>query len=231
MCDECGCEERNRVVEVGEDILKENLRYAAHNRQHLDEHGVFSVELISAPGSGKTSLIEALSDHLAGVGMAVIEGDIETARDAERIRAKGIPAFQLTTGGACHLDARLVHGAFHHLPLNGVRLLFIENVGNLVCPAAFQLGAHQRWVILSVPEGDDKPAKYPRAFREASVFILNKTDLLSHMEFDLERVKSEALSLNPYLRFFAVSARTGQGIPELAEYTKGLLKPLPSAGA
>ncbi|MGB9589627.1 MAG: hydrogenase nickel incorporation protein HypB [candidate division WOR-3 bacterium] len=220
MCEECGCEEGNQVVDVGEDILKENLRYAAHNREHLDEHGVFSVELISAPGSGKTSLIEALSDHLKDIGMAVIEGDIETARDAERIRAKGIPAFQLTTGGACHLDARLVHGAFHHLPLDGVKLLFIENVGNLVCPAAFRLGAHQRWVILSVPEGDDKPAKYPRAFREASVFIINKTDLLPHMEFDLERVKNEALSLNPYLRFFAVSARTGEGMPDLAAYLR-----------
>jgi hydrogenase nickel incorporation protein HypB len=224
MCEECGCEEGNKVVEVGEDILKENLRYAAHNREHLDEHGVFSVELISAPGSGKTSLIEALSDHLAGVGMAVIEGDIETARDAERIKARGIPAFQLTTGGACHLDARLVHAAFHHLPLDNVKILFIENVGNLVCPAAFRLGAHQRWVILSVPEGDDKPAKYPRAFREASVFIVNKADLLPYMEFDLERVKNEALSLNPYLRFFAVSARTGQGIADLAEYIKGFLK-------
>ena len=224
MCEECGCEEGNQVVDVGEDILKENLRYATHNREHLDEHGVFSVELISAPGSGKTSLIEALTDHLKGLGMAVIEGDIETARDAERIRAKGVPAFQLTTGGACHLDARLVHGAFHHLPLDGLKLLFIENVGNLVCPAAFRLGAHQRWVILSVPEGDDKPAKYPRAFREASVFIVNKIDLLPHMEFNLDRVKGEALSLNPYLRFFGVSAKTGEGIPDIAEYLRGLLK-------
>ncbi|MEO0192951.1 MAG: hydrogenase nickel incorporation protein HypB, partial [candidate division WOR-3 bacterium] len=198
MCEECGCSEGNEVVEVGEDILKENLRFAGHNREHLDEHGVFSVELISAPGSGKTSLIEALSENLRGIGIAVIEGDIETERDAERIRAKGIPAFQLTTGGACHLDARLVHGALHHLNLDGVKLLFIENVGNLVCPAAFRLGAHQRWVILSVPEGDDKPAKYPRAFREASAFILNKLDLLPHFEFDPERVKREALSLNPY---------------------------------
>ncbi|MEO0180690.1 MAG: hydrogenase nickel incorporation protein HypB [candidate division WOR-3 bacterium] len=224
MCEECGCSEGNEVVEVGEDILKENLRFAGHNREHLDEHGVFSVELISAPGSGKTSLIEALSERLRGIGIAVIEGDIETERDAERIRAKGIPAFQLTTGGACHLDARLVHGALHHLNLDGVKLLFIENVGNLVCPAAFRLGAHQRWVILSVPEGDDKPAKYPRAFREASAFILNKIDLLPHFEFDPERVKREALSLNPYLRCFSVSARTGEGIPELAEYLMSLLR-------
>ncbi|MEO0141607.1 MAG: hydrogenase nickel incorporation protein HypB [candidate division WOR-3 bacterium] len=224
MCEECGCSEGNEVVEVGEDILKENLRFAGHNREHLDEHGVFSVELISAPGSGKTSLIEALSENLRGIGIAVIEGDIETERDAERIRAKGIPAFQLTTGGACHLDARLVHGALHHLNLDGVKLLFIENVGNLVCPAAFRLGAHQRWVILSVPEGDDKPAKYPRAFREASAFILNKLDLLPHFEFDPERVKREALSLNPYLRCFSVSARTGEGIPELAEYLMSLLR-------
>ena len=224
MCEECGCGEGNQVVDVGEDILRENLKFAAHNREHLDEHGVFSVELISAPGSGKTSLIEALSDHLGGIGIAVIEGDIETARDAERIRAKGIPAFQLTTGGACHLDARLVHGALHHLSLDGVKLLFIENVGNLVCPAAFRLGAHQRWVILSVPEGDDKPAKYPRAFREATVFIVNKADLLPHMEFDLGRVNQEALSLNPYLKAFTVSAKTGEGIPELAEYLRSSLK-------
>lgn len=222
MCEECGCQEGNQMVDVGEDILKENLKYAAHNREHLDKHGVFSVELISAPGSGKTSLIEALADHLGGLGMAVIEGDIETERDADRIRAKGIPAFQLTTGGACHLDARLVHGALHHLTLDDVKLFFIENVGNLVCPAAFRLGAHQRWVVLSVPEGDDKPAKYPRAFREASAFIVNKIDLLPHMEFDLGRVSQEALSLNPYLKVFAVSARTGEGIPELVEYLRGL---------
>jgi len=225
MCEECGCDEANDLeVEVGADLLGQNLKYAGHNREHIQNHGVFAVELLSSPGSGKTSLIEAFIDAMPGLRMAVIEGDIETQRDAERIRAKGVQAFQLTTGGACHLDARLVHGALHHIDLDAADVLFIENVGNLVCPAAFVLGAHQRWVILSVPEGDDKPAKYPRVFRESSVFILNKIDLLPYMKFDQERVRAEAFSLNPYLKFFAVSATLGQGVPELADYLRDLAK-------
>ncbi len=221
MCEECGCGEANEVeVEVEQDILSENNRYAAHNREHLDKHGVFCVELLSSPGSGKTTLLEAVIGSDPGLNISVVEGDIETQRDAERVRAAGADAFQLTTGGACHLDAKLVHGAFHHIDLEKTDLLFIENVGNLVCPAAFKLGAHQRWVLLSVPEGDDKPGKYPRAFREASVLVITKTDLIEHMDFDPDKAEREALSLNPYLKVFRVSAKTGQGIPELVQYLK-----------
>ncbi len=222
MCKECGCGEEVEV-QVERPILDANEQAAQHNREHLDEHGVYAVELLGSPGAGKTTLLEALIDRL-DVPIAVIEGDIETQRDAERIRAKGVPAFQLTTGGACHLDARLVHGALHHIDLEKTKLLFIENVGNLVCPASFRLGAHERWVLLSTPEGDDKPAKYPKAFREASVLVITKMDLAEAMGFDPERVKQEALSLNPYLKIFLTSAKTGEGIEELAEYLRGKLR-------
>ena len=221
MCEDCGCDDANQVeVQVEKDILSENNRFAKHNREHLEKHGVFCVELLSSPGSGKTSLLEAIIKSQPGLRISVIEGDIETQRDADRIRKAGAEAFQLTTGGACHLDAKLVHGALHHINLDETDILFVENVGNLVCPAAFLLGAHQRWVLLSVPEGDDKPGKYPRAFREASVLILSKMDLVQHMDFDPDRAEREALSLNPYLKVFRVSAKTGQGIDQLLSYLK-----------
>jgi len=201
MCDTCGCNVTHgnahlahekdahgrSAVTVLKDLLSENDRAAAHNRAHFDAHGVLAVNLMSAPGAGKTALLEATIEALEGeLRLAVIEGDLETENDANRIRAKGVPAYQITTGTACHLDAHMVHGALHHMALDDADILFVENVGNLVCPAAFDLGQHRNVVLLSVPEGDDKPAKYPVMFRAADLVLLTKADLLPVLD-DFER--------------------------------------------
>ena len=185
MCDTCGCNvtpgnehlvrgegkhaltaEGKLAVEVLESLLSENDREAVHNRAHFDEHGVLAVNLMSSPGAGKTTLLERTIDLLKDkCRMAVIEGDLETETDAERLRARGVPAIQITTGSACHLDAHMIHSALHKLRLSELDLLFIENVGNLVCPASFDLGHHLNVTLLSVTEGDDKPAKYPEIGR------------------------------------------------------------------
>ncbi len=181
-----------QTVQVLQRLLAANDEAAAHNRAHLDAHGILAVNLMSSPGAGKTALLEATIDALAGrVRIGVIEGDLETENDAVRIRAHGVPAVQITTGTACHLDAHLVHRALHHLPLDDIELLFIENVGNLVCPAAFELGTHRNVVLLSVTEGDDKPSKYPVMFRAADLVMLSKTDLLPLLE-DFEPRRAEA---------------------------------------
>jgi hydrogenase nickel incorporation protein HypB len=174
------------VIEVLQDLLAANDRVAMHNREHFDEHGVLAINLMSSPGAGKTALLEATIVALGDrYRIAVIEGDPETDNDAARIRAHGVPALQITTGTACHLDAHLVHGALHDLPLAGLDLLFIENVGNLVCPASFDLGQHRNVILLSVTEGDDKPAKYPVMFRAADLVVLSKADLLEVLgDFD-----------------------------------------------
>jgi hydrogenase nickel incorporation protein HypB len=187
MCRNCGCsltpESPSRVVEVIQDLLAENDRIAAHNRAHFDEHDVLAINVMSAPGAGKTALLEAtivaLKDRWR---IAVIEGDLATDNDAVRIRSHGVPAVQITTGAACHLDAQRVHEALHELPLPELDLLFIENVGNLVCPATFDLGQHRNVTLLSVTEGDDKPAKYPVIFRASDLVVLTKTDLLEVMD-------------------------------------------------
>src|ERR1700722_10645115 len=171
------------VVDVVQDLLAANDVTAAHNRQHFDDHGVLAINLMSSPGSGKTALLEATIHALkARYRIAVIEGDLETENDAERIRACGVAALQITTGTACHLDASLVHQALHSLPLAEVDLLFIENVGNLVCPARFALGHHLNVTLLSVTEGDDKPAKYPVIFRASDLVVLSKADLLDVLD-------------------------------------------------
>jgi hydrogenase nickel incorporation protein HypB len=177
------------VVDLLQDLLAENDRTAVHNRAHLDRHGVLAVNLMSSPGAGKTALLEATIARLKGrYRIAVIEGDLETDNDARRIRAQGVPAVQITTGSACHLDAALVHAALHDLPLDELDLLFIENVGNLVCPAGFDLGQHDNVTLLSVTEGDDKPAKYPVIFRVSDLVLLTKTDLLGVLDdFDPAR--------------------------------------------
>jgi hydrogenase nickel incorporation protein HypB len=177
------------TIEVITAILDENDRVAAHNRAHFDGRGVLALNLMSSPGAGKTSLLEATIRALDGrLKVAVIEGDLATENDAARIRACGVPAVQITTGSACHLDAQMVHDALHGLPLAGLDVLFIENVGNLVCPASFDLGQHRNVTLLSVPEGDDKPAKYPVMFRAADLALITKTDLLAYItEFSVER--------------------------------------------
>lgn len=181
-------------------LLDANDREAAHNREHLDDHGVLAINLMSSPGSGKTRLLEATIDALAGrLRVAVIEGDLETENDARRIRAKGVPAVQITTGTACHLDAHMVHRALHGLDLSALDILFIENVGNLVCPASFDLGHHLNVTLLSVTEGADKPAKYPVMFRAADLLLLTKADLLRVLDdFDPQAARGHFRALaNP----------------------------------
>lgn len=195
MCGTCGCNitpgntELNRAhhspetVDVLQNLLAANDEAARHNREHFDAHGVLAINLMSSPGAGKTALLEATIAELKdSYRIAVIEGDLETDNDAARIRAQGVEAVQITTGTACHLDAHLVHRALHQLPLAGLDLLFIENVGNLVCPASFDLGQHLNVTLLSVTEGDDKPAKYPVIFRASDLVVLSKTDLLEVMD-------------------------------------------------
>lgn len=205
-------------VLVLKDILGTNNEVAAEIRRELRSRGILCVNLLSSPGSGKTALLEALADRLGtAYRMAVIEGDIETERDAERIRAKGVPAWQITTGGACHLEAKMVGKVLPGVPA-AIDFLFIENVGNLVCPAGFDLGESLRCVLLSSPEGDDKPGKYPQAFLTADILLLTKSDLIPFLPFDPDRAAAEALAMNPRLRVFRVSALKGEGMDELAAF-------------
>jgi hydrogenase nickel incorporation protein HypB len=220
MCKECGCDAQvvtpnlSKRIEVIENLLSANDKRALHNREHFDAHGVTAINLMSSPGSGKTSLLEATIDALAGeMRIAVIEGDLETENDALRIRRHGVPAVQITTGMACHLDAGMVHDALHDLALDDIDLLFIENVGNLVCPAGFALGQHADVVLLSVTEGDDKPAKYPVIFRQAHRVLITKSDLLAHIDdFDPERASKAIHTLADGLPIDVVSAKTGAGM-------------------
>jgi hydrogenase nickel incorporation protein HypB len=210
-------------VLVLRDLLGTNKKIAAGIRGELERRGILCVNLLSSPGSGKTSLLESLAERLKGrFRLAVIEGDIETERDAERIRSKGIPAWQITTGGACHLEAKMVGRVLADVP-GDIDFLFIENVGNLVCPAGYDLGEGLRCVLLSAPEGDDKPAKYPQAFLTADVLILTKSDLFPHLPFDPAKAAGEALAINPRLKIFRVSALHGQGMDELAGFFVGTL--------
>src|SRR5580692_2228022 len=203
MCQTCGCAltpeagQTGVAIEVLQDLLAANNQVAAHNRRHFDHHGVLAINLMSSPGAGKTALLEATIATLRGrYRIAVIEGDLETDNDAVRIRSHGVPALQITTGTACHLDATLVHQALHEFPLEGIDLLFIENVGNLVCPASFDLGQHRNVTLLSVTEGDDKPAKYPVIFRASDLVVLSKADLLDVLEdFDPARAAASLRAL------------------------------------
>jgi hydrogenase nickel incorporation protein HypB len=228
MCDTCGCSitpgNRHLVeaggkldhardgrasVEVLTSLLAENDAMARHNRKSLERNGVLAINLMSSPGSGKTALLEATIEALAGkYRLAVIEGDLATENDAERIRRKGVPAVQITTGQACHLDAHMVHDALHRLDLTAIDILFIENVGNLVCPASFDLGHHVNVTLLSVTEGDDKPAKYPVMFRHADVVLLSKADLLGVIDdFEVERATRHVRELANAAPVLTVSAR------------------------
>ena len=218
MCTTCGCGIAHRhepmTVTVLRDLLAENDQQAAHNREHFDEHGVLAINLMSSPGAGKTALLETTIATLKGeYAVGVIVGDLETENDAVRIRAQGVPAVQITTGQACHLDAHLVHRALHELPLAGFDIVFIENVGNLVCPASFELGQHRNVTLLSVTEGHDKPAKYPVMFRAADLVLLTKTDLLPHLDDFRPELAEQALrSLASHAPMFALSAQTGAGM-------------------
>jgi hydrogenase nickel incorporation protein HypB len=200
-------------------LLDANRAQAEENRLHLMEHQVLAVNLMSSPGSGKTSLIEAVARRAGSrLRMGVIEGDLATDRDAARIAAAGLPVEQITTGSTCHLDAPMVHRALHALPLEKLDLLFVENVGNLVCPGLYDLGCHLNGVLLSVTEGDDKVAKYPVVFRQAQFFCLTKTDLQPLVEFDPARPRREAQALKGDLKWFALSAKSGEGIDPFLAY-------------
>ncbi len=220
-----------RELLILKDILGTNKRIAAEIRATLREKGILAVNLMSSPGSGKTTLLEALAGRLKGrYRMAVIEGDIETERDAERIRARGIPAWQITTGGACHLEAKMIGRVLAEVPAD-LDFLFVENVGNLVCPASYDLGESLRFVLLSSPEGDDKPKKYPEAFLTSQVLVLTKSDLIPYLPFDAALARREALEINPRLEVFAVSALNGEGMDAVEAFLIGELEKLRSAHA
>lgn len=207
------------VVTVERKVLAKNDEIAAQNRERLAQHGVFAVNLVSSPGSGKTSILERTLEFLKGkMRMAVIEGDVQTDLDAQRVARFGVPVVQIVTNGACHLEAKLVQDALERLSLTGVQLLFIENVGNLVCPSAYDLGEAMKIVVVSTTEGDDKPLKYPAMFRVASALIINKTDLLPYLSCDVEILKRNALSINPLLKVFFTSCTSGEGIPAWGEW-------------
>jgi hydrogenase nickel incorporation protein HypB len=209
-----------RRVQIEQDILSRNNAYAHENRQHLAGHGIFALNLVSGPGSGKTTLLCKTITMLGGLPVAVIEGDQQTSQDAERIRATGAPAVQINTGKGCHLDAHMVGHAMSRLALKDDSLLMIENVGNLVCPAAFDLGEAHKVVILSVTEGEDKPIKYPDMFRAASLMLLNKIDLLPHLDFDVEAALGYARRVNPQIRVIQLSATRGEGMDEWLQFLR-----------
>ncbi len=231
MCDTCGCGDHEIVsVDVHESLLGANDRRAGHNREHLRADGILALNLMGSPGCGKTALLEATARCWGGERrLAAMSGDLATDRDAERLRAAGIPSVGITTGSACHLDARMVHEALHHLPTEGLDLLFIENVGNLVCPAIYDLGQERNVVMVSVTEGEDKPLKYPVMFRKADLVILTKTDLLPALpDFRADLLRENLAHVMPEPRCIALSARSGEGMDAwLAwlEAVRGALSP------
>jgi hydrogenase nickel incorporation protein HypB len=209
------------MVRIEQDILGKNNEYAAANRRWFADHAILALNLVSSPGSGKTALLTRTLEAIKGeLPAAVIEGDQQTANDAERIRETGVKALQINTGKGCHLDAHMVGHALEALKPADGSLLFIENVGNLVCPAAFDLGEAHKVVILSVTEGEDKPLKYPDMFHAADLMLLNKTDLLPYLEFDVERCVEYARRVNPRIRVLRVSARSGAGMEDWYQWLR-----------
>lgn len=210
-----------RMVKIEQDILAKNNQYAASNRRYFSEHGIFALNLVSSPGSGKTSLLTKTIEQLkTELSLSVIEGDQQTANDAERIRATGVKALQINTGKGCHLDAHMIGHALQGLAPETGSVLFIENVGNLVCPAAFDLGEAHKVAILSVTEGEDKPIKYPDMFHAADLMILNKIDLLPYLDFDVERCIDYARRVNPRIKVLQLSAKTGVGMAAWLQWIK-----------
>jgi hydrogenase nickel incorporation protein HypB len=210
-------------VKVVTRILEANDRIAEENRKRFQEAGLYVVNLMGAPGAGKTSLLERTIRELKPrLRMGVIEGDIVGTDDAERISALDVPVVQINTGGACHLDANMISEVLDELPLRDLDLLIIENVGNLVCPAEFKVGEDMKMMVLSVAEGHDKPLKYPLMFQESSALVINKIDLLPYMNTDINKVRSDSLALNPKLKIFEVSCANGAGIDTWAQWLSGL---------
>lgn len=247
MCDTCGCnithgneslirpggklqktESGKEAVTVLHSLLHENDHTAKHNRNHFDQHNVLAINLMSSPGAGKTALLEATIQQLrqqldlkpdSAIKIAVIEGDLETENDAERIRKLGVKAIQIATGSACHLDAHMIHQALHNLDLSEFDIVFIENVGNLVCPASFDLGQHLNVTLLSVPEGDDKPAKYPVMFRTSDLVLISKCDLLPILDdFKPEKAKSYLRDIASTAPVMELSSKDKSGMPQWLEW-------------
>ncbi len=212
-------------VSVVEQILSANDQLAAANRARLDEAGVFAINLMASPGAGKTSLITRTVEALTGeLRIGAVDGDIATTLDADRIAALGVPAVQVNTGGACHLDAAMLQSALPQLPLDQLDLLIVENVGNLVCPATFTLGVHRNVLIASVPEGDDKPYKYPVMYRGVDALVLNKVDVLAAFDFDVDYFRRGVEALNAGLAFFPLSCKTGEGLTAWLDWVRDEVK-------
>jgi hydrogenase nickel incorporation protein HypB len=204
-----------KILTIKEDILGANTENAKGNQELVDKHHILMINITSSPGAGKTSLIMQTIGRLKEKArMAVIEGDIASSIDADKVSGEGIPAIQINTAGACHLDANMIRKALDNLDLDHTDLIVIENVGNLICPAEFALGAHKQVLILSVPEGDDKPHKYPLMFTQADVILINKTDVLPHFDFNMSAFSKAVSGLNPAAAVYPISAKTGEGLEQ-----------------
>jgi hydrogenase nickel incorporation protein HypB len=212
-------------IKVLQDILSANDGIARRNQDRLDKHGILTINVMSSPGAGKTSLIlQTISNLKQKTRIAVIEGDIASSLDADKVHKQGVEVVQINTAGGCHLDANMTESALNNLPLGDIDLLLIENVGNLVCPAEFALGEHKRVMLLSLPEGDDKPYKYPLMFTEADVVLINKIDLLPYLEFDIPAFHKAVSGLNPKVKIFQVSCKTGEGLEDWLSWLQDEIK-------
>jgi hydrogenase nickel incorporation protein HypB len=210
-----------KILTIEQDLLSKNKLVAERNRGYFEAKNIFCINLVSSPGSGKTSLLEkTISALKEKINFYVIEGDQQTANDAKRIEATGVPVVQINTGNGCHLDASMINTAMKKLEIKENSLLIIENVGNLVCPSMFDLGERKRVVIISVTEGDDKPLKYPNMFQSSDICLINKTDLLPYVDFDINKVKENALKVNHHLEIFEVSVKTGEGLEDWYNWLK-----------
>jgi hydrogenase nickel incorporation protein HypB len=208
-------------ISVVRDILEANDRIAQQNRDLFNENRLLVINLMSSPGAGKTSLLErSISALKEDLSIGVIEGDIQSSQDAERIAQTGVPVVQINTGGACHLDGNMIRDTFGEFSFKELDLLVVENVGNLVCPAEFKVGEDFKAMILSVTEGDDKPAKYPLMFHESSVLLINKTDLLPYVDCSVDKIKEDALKINPDLAIFEISCKTGEGLEDWYDWIR-----------
>jgi len=216
-------------VSVVRNVLEANERIAVQNREMFKKHGVFVINLMSSPGAGKTTLLERTIDRLKDkIRIGVIEGDIQSSTDAERVAQKGVQAVQINTDGACHLDGNMIREAVDQFDLSALDLLVVENVGNLVCPAEFNVGEDVKVMILSVTEGDDKPMKYPLMFQESKVLLINKIDLLPYLDCDVDKIKADSKKLNPHQTIFEISCRTGQGLENWCDWLMNRVKAITS---
>jgi hydrogenase nickel incorporation protein HypB len=232
MCTTCGCGDTELVpVELHEKILAGNDRTATHNREHFRESGVLALNIMGSPGSGKTAVLEATARLMPGVRLAAVSADLATDNDARRLEKAGIPSKAITTGQACHLDAEMVHRSLHGFPWRETDVFFIENVGNLVCPAIYDLGQAASVVALSVTEGEDKPLKYPVMFQKADLVLVTKVDLVPHLDVDLAKIHDALSRVMPDPKVLEVSARTGQGLEAWKAWIEAMRAPLLAAGA